>query len=63
LLATWPPLEGIGGRYFVDCNEVPVVSTAPDDGLGVADYAVDPELAAQLWNVSIDMIGARPDDD
>ena len=21
LVATWPGLEGIGGRYFEDCNE------------------------------------------
>jgi NAD(P)-dependent dehydrogenase (short-subunit alcohol dehydrogenase family) len=57
VLATSPALEGIGGRYFIDCNEVPVVASRPDDGLGVADYAVDQALAAQLWDVSIEMIG------
>jgi hypothetical protein len=25
LLATWPPLDGIGGRYSEDCNEAPVI--------------------------------------
>ena len=25
LLATSPQLEGIGGRYFDDCNEAPVI--------------------------------------
>lgn len=59
LLATWPALDGIGGRYFVDCNEVGAVAARPDDGLGVASYAVDPQLAEQLWQVSTEMIDAH----
>ena len=43
LLATSPQLEGIGGRYFEDCNEAAV-----DDGdrpvRGVRSYALDPEV-------------------
>jgi NAD(P)-dependent dehydrogenase (short-subunit alcohol dehydrogenase family) len=54
LVATSPQLEGIGGRYFEDCNEAPVVE--PDSSLstgsGVASYAVDPANAARLWELS-----------
>ena len=55
LVATWPPLEGIGGRYFQDCNEAPVVDpiTAAPTGAGVADYAVDPANAERLWELSL----------
>jgi NAD(P)-dependent dehydrogenase (short-subunit alcohol dehydrogenase family) len=55
LVATWPPLEGIGGRYFQDCNEAPVVdpTTAAPTGAGVAAYAVDPANAERLWELSL----------
>jgi len=54
LLATSPLLDGIGGRYFVDCNEAgPHV---PGTRTGVASYALDPEAAAHLWQVSIDAL-------
>ena len=57
LLATWPPLEGMGGRYFEDCNEA--AHHEPENPLqGVADYALDPDAAARLWQVSLDMITA-----
>jgi NAD(P)-dependent dehydrogenase (short-subunit alcohol dehydrogenase family) len=55
LVATSPQLEGIGGRYFEDCNEaerlapdVPTTSTT-----GVAPYALDPDNAARLWELSL----------
>ena len=48
--ATWPPLEGIGGRYFEDCNEAE--PGAPGGRRGVAAYALDPDNAAHLWQVS-----------
>ncbi|WP_439660186.1 SDR family NAD(P)-dependent oxidoreductase [Lentzea sp. HUAS TT2] len=54
LLATSPLLEGIGGRYFDDCNEAPVVDgrgEAPPLH-GVARYAVDQDNAARLWTYS-----------
>ncbi|SFB62803.1 NAD(P)-dependent dehydrogenase, short-chain alcohol dehydrogenase family [Cohnella sp. OV330] len=54
LLATSPLLDGIGGRYFEDCNEAePHVSGTRN---GVASYALDPEAAAHLWQVSIDAL-------
>jgi NAD(P)-dependent dehydrogenase (short-subunit alcohol dehydrogenase family) len=58
LLAASPLLEGIGGRYFEDCNEAHVVERrgAPGTG-GVAAYALDPDNARRLWDVSLRMIG------
>ena len=52
LLATCPELEGIGGRYFDDCNEAPTVDHRDATGTGVASYAVDPANAHRLWDIS-----------
>jgi NAD(P)-dependent dehydrogenase (short-subunit alcohol dehydrogenase family) len=54
LLATSPQLEGIGGRYFEDCNEA--VANVPGTRTGVAAYALDPEAAARLWELSLETI-------
>jgi NAD(P)-dependent dehydrogenase (short-subunit alcohol dehydrogenase family) len=51
LLATSPLLEGIGGRYFEDCNEAG--PSQPGTGHGVAAYALDPRAAARLWEISV----------
>jgi NAD(P)-dependent dehydrogenase (short-subunit alcohol dehydrogenase family) len=60
LVATSPLLEGIGGRYFEDCNEALVVDSDPSSALGVAPHALDPDAAARLWQVSVDaMFGIR----
>ena len=72
LVATTPQLEGIGGRYFEDCNEAAVLdSTSPGTGGddpgnyrplqegGVAAYALDPENASRLWEVSLAMLGTQ----
>ncbi|MEW2515966.1 SDR family NAD(P)-dependent oxidoreductase [Streptomyces sp. NPDC046870] len=57
LVATWPELEGIGGRYFEGCNEaLPFTPDKPTQG--VADHALNPEAAARLWQVSLDMLSA-----
>jgi hypothetical protein len=55
LLATSPLLEGVGGRYFEDCNEAqPLAADAPLNGpAGVAAYALDPDNAARLWDLSL----------
>jgi NAD(P)-dependent dehydrogenase (short-subunit alcohol dehydrogenase family) len=50
LLATSPLLEGVGGRYFEDCNEAG--PNRPGERTGVAAYALDPEAAERLWKVS-----------
>jgi NAD(P)-dependent dehydrogenase (short-subunit alcohol dehydrogenase family) len=57
LLATSPQLEGVGGRYFDDCNESPVLHARPETGYsGVAWYALDPAGAERLWDLSLDLI-------
>jgi NAD(P)-dependent dehydrogenase (short-subunit alcohol dehydrogenase family) len=57
LLATAPQLEGVGGRYFEDCNEAPLIHRRGDAGLGgVAPYALDPDNAERLWDVSLELI-------
>jgi NAD(P)-dependent dehydrogenase (short-subunit alcohol dehydrogenase family) len=60
LLAASPMLEGIGGRYFEDCNEAEVVTERPlDFGGGLAPYAKDPANAARLWAVAIELLKSR----
>jgi hypothetical protein len=62
LVATSPQLEGIGGHYFADCNEPPLidpgVSPAPR-GFGVAAYALDPADAERLWERSLELLGPQ----
>ena len=57
-VATSPHLEGIGGRYFVDCQEAPVVDleAAGGRGFGVAAYALDPHNAERLWDLSLNLL-------
>ena len=52
LVATSPLLDGVGGRYFADCNEAKVVTHRTNDLLGVAPYALDPGNADRLWDLS-----------
>ena len=60
LVATSPQLEGIGGRYFEDCNQALVVDSDPSSPFGVARHALDPDAAARLWQVSFEaMFGIR----
>ena len=57
LLAASPLLERIGGLYFEDCNEAQQVTKRPSDFTGgYAAYAVDPENAERLWNLSLKLI-------
>lgn len=50
-------MEGIGGRYFEDCNEAPLIHRRGEAGLGgVAAYALDRDNAERLWEVSLEMI-------
>ena len=56
LLATSPLLNGIGGRYFENCNEVgPRVGETQS---GLASYAMDQGAADKLWNVSMEWINS-----
>jgi NAD(P)-dependent dehydrogenase (short-subunit alcohol dehydrogenase family) len=59
LVATSPLLAGIGGRYFEDrtegeVNHDPFLRRDParPPATGVADYALDRESAARLWELS-----------
>jgi hypothetical protein len=57
LLATSRQLEGVGGRYFEDCNEASAVHRRPDNfSGGVAPYALDPENAERLWRLATTML-------
>ena len=48
-VATAPELEGIGGKYFADCNEeVP------------KPYANNPRYATKLWEISEELIANAP---
>jgi NAD(P)-dependent dehydrogenase (short-subunit alcohol dehydrogenase family) len=49
--ATSPLLDGIGGRYFEDCNQAVRYAGGPER-VGVADYALDPDAAQRLWEIS-----------
>jgi NAD(P)-dependent dehydrogenase (short-subunit alcohol dehydrogenase family) len=54
LVATSHHLGGIGGRYFEDCNEAQRLPEdfSPETASGVAPYALDPDNAARLWELS-----------
>ena len=56
LLATSPQLDGIGGRYFEDCNEAIPVPDGNGWAGGVAPYALDPANAERLWEVSLQLL-------
>jgi NAD(P)-dependent dehydrogenase (short-subunit alcohol dehydrogenase family) len=58
LLAASPLLDGIGGRYFEDCNEAVVVNRRCGPGRGgVAPYALNPANAERLWELSLNLVG------
>jgi NAD(P)-dependent dehydrogenase (short-subunit alcohol dehydrogenase family) len=68
LVATSPQLEGIGGRYFEDCNQAPTLDDTgaetsgtgnyqPLQQTGVAGYALDLDNANRLWELSLAMLG------
>ncbi|MDT5286819.1 MAG: hypothetical protein QOF88_1708 [Mycobacterium sp.] len=62
LLAVSPLLEGIGGRYFEDCNQAetidPTGRTRARTPTGVARYALNPANADRLWTVSEELLKA-----
>jgi NAD(P)-dependent dehydrogenase (short-subunit alcohol dehydrogenase family) len=58
LLATSPLLDGVGGRYFEDCNEAAIIAErGPQTTRGVAPYALDPDNADRLWETSVRLLG------
>jgi NAD(P)-dependent dehydrogenase (short-subunit alcohol dehydrogenase family) len=56
--ATAPELEGRGGVYLEDCH-IAAVNDAPDARDGVASYALDPDSAERLWQLSEKLVGER----
>jgi NAD(P)-dependent dehydrogenase (short-subunit alcohol dehydrogenase family) len=56
-VATSPLLDGIGGRYFEDCNQA-LPHAGGAEPVGVADYALDPETAQRLWGISAHAISS-----
>jgi NAD(P)-dependent dehydrogenase (short-subunit alcohol dehydrogenase family) len=58
LLAASPLVEGVSGRYFEDVNEAEVINERGGLGArGVAPYALDPDNAERLWELSLELIG------
>jgi len=55
--AVAPELEGTGGHYLEDCNESPTVADDAAVGTGVREWALDPESALRLWEVSTELVG------
>jgi NAD(P)-dependent dehydrogenase (short-subunit alcohol dehydrogenase family) len=53
-VATSGLLDGVGGRYFENCQEADPddPGAAGTDAVGVARYALDPVAAERLWEIS-----------
>jgi NAD(P)-dependent dehydrogenase (short-subunit alcohol dehydrogenase family) len=52
LLAASPLVAGVGGRYFEDNQEAIVVPDGDGRSTGVAEYALDPRAADELWELA-----------
>jgi NAD(P)-dependent dehydrogenase (short-subunit alcohol dehydrogenase family) len=57
LVATSPLLDGVGGRYFENCEEAE--PHQPGTRTGVMAYALDPEAAQRLWTVSVETLDLK----
>ncbi|HTT60132.1 MAG TPA: SDR family NAD(P)-dependent oxidoreductase [Acidimicrobiales bacterium] len=55
-LAGSPLVDGIGGRYFEDCQEARVTAEPEPFGGGVSAYALDGDNAQRLWDLSLSML-------
>jgi len=55
LLAASPLVKGVTGKYFEDCQEAEPFT--PGVRRGVASYALDPDNARRLWDVSAELTG------
>jgi len=59
--ATSALLNGRGGLYLEDCDIARVSAPAePMDDGGVREYAIDPDAAARLWELSLAATSATP---
>jgi NAD(P)-dependent dehydrogenase (short-subunit alcohol dehydrogenase family) len=57
--ATSPQLDGIGGVYLEDCDIAEVAPEGDAGPLGVKEWAIDPEQAARLWELSAELTGVN----
>jgi NAD(P)-dependent dehydrogenase (short-subunit alcohol dehydrogenase family) len=55
--AVGPELSGVGGLYLEDCNES-VVYDETNPWVGYFPYAVDPDGADRLWDISESLVAA-----
>jgi NAD(P)-dependent dehydrogenase (short-subunit alcohol dehydrogenase family) len=55
--ATSPQLDGLGGVYCEDCDIAEMAPDGQEFTGGVRSYAVDPEQAARLWDLSAELTG------
>jgi hypothetical protein len=58
--AVAPEFATTGGHYLDDGNEAPVIANDADTRLmpqGVRAWAVDPDTARRLWDISLDLTG------
>jgi NAD(P)-dependent dehydrogenase (short-subunit alcohol dehydrogenase family) len=59
LLAASPLIDGVSGCYFEDVNEAEIVTERGSIGArGVAGYALDPDNAERLWDVSLKLMAS-----
>ncbi|MFG2551051.1 SDR family NAD(P)-dependent oxidoreductase [Streptomyces sp. NPDC048581] len=56
--ATSPQLNGMGGVYLEDCD-IAEPAVDGDERGGVKDWAIDPEQAARLWELSAELTGVN----
>ena len=50
--AVAPQLDGIGSLYLEDCEQAPTVDDDAEASRGVRRWALDPDAARRLWEVS-----------
>jgi NAD(P)-dependent dehydrogenase (short-subunit alcohol dehydrogenase family) len=55
LLAAGPDVDGVTGRYHEDCAEATRVAERGRNTGGVAPYALDPNNADRLWQISTEL--------
>ena len=58
LLAASPLLDGVAGRYFEDCQEAAITDDHELYSGGVNPWALDPDSAYKLWELSLTMLDA-----
>jgi NAD(P)-dependent dehydrogenase (short-subunit alcohol dehydrogenase family) len=51
-----PEFANTGGHYLEDGNESPTVANDAEVGRGVREWALDPDAASRLWEVSLELL-------